>query len=153
MNWIVEAPLIMKDNLVKIARYLKKQITLTLSCVSDDKPWCCNCFYIFDVNPVSFIITSHSNTRHGQIMQINPAVAGTITDQPAFIGNIKGVQFSGVIYLLTEEEEKRARQLFCQRYPIAHVMKAPMWQIMIDELKMTNNRLGFSHKTIWRRTS
>ena len=112
----------MKDNLVKIARYLKKQTTLTLSCVSDDKPWCCNCFYIFDVNPVSFIITSHSNTRHGQIMQINPAVAGT-------------------------------RQLFCQRYPIAHVMKAPMWQIMIDELKMTNNRLGFSHKTIWRRIS
>lgn len=140
-----------QSSLNKMAPYITTQTTLTVCCLDDDLPWCCNCFYVFVPEQALFYITTELTTRHGQLMINNPAVAGTITQQPKFIAKIKGVQFRGLIRLLSGDEAEEARALFCKRYPIARFHPAPMWEIALTELKMTNNALGFATKLNWQR--
>ncbi|WP_338558604.1 YhbP family protein [Erwinia sp. E_sp_B04_7] len=130
-----------------IARYLKKQHVLSLC--SGEPVWCANCFYVFDAGRVAFWLMTETETRHGAQMLGNPLVAGTINGQPKSVMLIKGVQYSGRISLLAGEEEQVARKAYIKRFPIAAKVTAPLWEIQLDELKMTDNTLGFGKKLSW----
>jgi len=141
----------MSDILDKIISYLSSKTSLTLCCVDKGIPYCCNCFYVLNKDLMAFYITSSLNTHHASIMLASPNVAGTVNDQLNSILHLKGIQYSGEIKLLKGEDELKARQLFCSAYPIAKLKKAPMWEIKLSTLKMTDNRLGFGKKRIWSR--
>ncbi len=49
-------------------------------------------------------------------------------------------------YILTEEKTRR-------RFPVARMLSAPVWEIRLDEIKFTDNTLGFGKKMIWLRNS
>ncbi|MNF14966.1 hypothetical protein D3C80_2173750 [compost metagenome] len=53
--------------------------------------------------------------------------------------------------MLSGDEEALARARYCKRFPIAKVMKAPVWQLNLQEVKMTDNTLGFGKKLHWAR--
>lgn len=139
------------DTLDKIVAYLVEQTTLTLCCVDQGTPYCCNCFYVLDRSSMVFYITSSLNTHHSSVMLKNHKVAGTVSGQTQSITHIQGVQYQGSIRLLADDDEDKARRLFCAAYPIAKLKKAPMWEIMLNTLKMTDNQLGFGKKWLWSR--
>ncbi|MCA1176966.1 MULTISPECIES: YhbP family protein [unclassified Pantoea] len=134
-----------------LIRYLKKQRALSLCASNGDDLWCANCFYVFDENRMAFWLMTEPDTRHGTLMQANSRVAGTINGQPKTVLLIKGVQYFGRIQQLSGEREAQARHAYQKRYPIARKVQAPLWEIMLDELKMTDNALGFGKKIIWQR--
>lgn len=140
-----------QTDLDKIITYLSSQTSLSLCCVDDGMPYCCTCFYVLDAQRISFYFSSSLNTYHANIMLKSSRVAGTVADQTQSVMHLQGVQYQGRVKLLMDEEEKRARQLFYASYPIAKLKKAPMWEIMLNSLKMTNNKLGFGKKLLWSR--
>lgn len=137
------------DARAMMVRYLKKQHVLAL-CGSDGEDiWCANCFYVFDPQHMAFWLMTDPATRHGQLIQTQPRVAGTVNGQPKSVLHIRGVQYSGYIRLL--KDDAAARTAYCRRFPVAKTVSAPLWEIAINELKMTDNTLGFGKKRCWRR--
>ncbi len=141
----------MVSDLPHLIRYLKKQHVLSLSCHSAQEIWSANCFYLLDAPRMAFWLMTEPETRHGSLMQANPQVAGTINGQPKTVLLIKGVQYRGRIQRLSGEAEQQARSAYQKRFPVARKLAAPVWEIVLDELKMTDNALGFGKKIVWRR--
>lgn len=99
-----------------------------------------------------FWLMTEAHTRHGLLLQQQPRIAGTVNGQPKSVLLIKGVQYSGEIVRLAGVEEKTAREAYCQRFPVARKASAPLWEIRLQEVKMTDNKLGFGSKIAWQRT-
>lgn len=134
-----------------ISRWLNKQHVLSY-CVGDSHDlWCANAFYYYDTEKIAFYILSQTYTRHGELIGKGSNVAGTVSGQPETVALIRGVQFRGKIKMLNETQAADIRPLYCKRFPVARVMKAPIWEIRLDELKMTDNTLGFGKKRYWLR--
>jgi len=134
-----------------LARYLKKQHVLSLCCATADDLWCANCFYVFNEPTMALWLMTETHTRHGAMLLQQPRVAGTINGQPKSVLLIKGIQYTGDIALLSGEAEIAAREAYCQRFPVARKASAPLWEIRLRELKMTDNKLGFGSKIAWQR--
>ncbi len=134
-----------------LLRYVKKQHVLSLCVASADDIWCANCFYVFDATRMAFWLMTEPETRHGQLMQHSTQVAGTINGQPKSVLLIKGVQYRGNMQLLSGEVAAQARKAYQKRFPVAKKVSAPLWEITLDELKMTDNALGFGKKIVWQR--
>lgn len=132
-------------------RYLKKQHVLSLCCCADNDLWCANCYYVFDESRMAFWLMTEPDTRHGLLAIKNNCVAGTINGQPKTVLLIKGVQYRGHIRPLSEDEAHEARTAYQRRFPVARKVSAPLWEIVLDELKMTDNALGFGKKIVWQR--
>ncbi|HAI04611.1 MULTISPECIES: YhbP family protein [Pantoea] len=132
-----------------LVRYLRKQHVLSLCCTADDELWCANCYYVFDEARMAFWIMTEPDTRHGLLVMKNPQVAGTVNGQPRSVLLIKGVQYRGHIVRLSDEAEHVARSAYHKRFPIARKVSAPLWEIQLDEVKMTDNALGFGKKIAW----
>lgn len=137
------------DDLAFITRFLRRQHVLTLCAGSGMDMWCANCFYVFDEAQMALYLMTEKHTRHGELMQINPQVVGTIATAPRTVALIKGIQYRGEIAPLQGEAEDTARQRYCRRFPVAKVACAPLWQLTLLEIKMTNNTLGFGKKLHW----
>lgn len=45
------------------------------------------------------------------------------------------------------------RKRYVKRFPVARMLSAPVWEIRPDELKFTDNTLGFGKKLYWLRDS
>jgi len=126
---------------------------LSLCSAADDQLWCANCYYVFDDARMVFWIMTEPDTRHGALMLKNPQIAGTVNGQPRSVLLIKGVQYRGRILRLEEEAEKAARAAYQKRFPVSRKVSAPLWEIQLDEVKMTDNALGFGRKISWQRES
>lgn len=134
-----------------IVRYLNQQHVLSLCCSDAEALWCANCFYVFDEARMAFWVMTEAETRHGALMAQRSQVAGTVNGQPKTVMLIKGVQYRGQAHRLHGERESQARAAYCQRFPVARAVSAPLWEIILDEVKMTDNALGFGKKLQWLR--
>ncbi|CQQ63530.1 Uncharacterized protein conserved in bacteria [Yersinia mollaretii] len=141
------------DDLSIIIRFLRQQHVLTLCAGSGMDMWCANCFYVFDDVQMALYLMTEKHTRHGELMQINPQVVGTIATQPRTVALIKGIQYRGEIAVLSGDAAEAALQRYCRRFPVAKVASAPLWQLNLLEVKMTNNTLGFGKKLFWHASS
>lgn len=141
------------ESLAAISRWLEKQHVVSWSVAKDGELWAACAFYLYDRENVAFYLLSEETTRHAQMSGSRAAVAGTVNGQPKSVALIRGVQFRGEIRLLEGEESDAARQRYTRRFPVAKMMRAPVWEIRIDELKFTDNTLGFGKKLAWRRGS
>ena len=132
---------------------LRRHHLLSIATVSDRGPWCASCFYAWDEENNSLVITTDAETRHGSEFRSNPAVAGTIALETWRIGRIRGVQFTGIISEPEGEDLSRARKIYLRRFPYAALTDIHLWLISPDHIKLTDNRLGFGKKIIWERNS
>ncbi len=139
------------ETLDAISRWLKKQHVLTYCVGADEALWCANAFYYYDRERVAFYVLTEATSRHGELIGKGSFVAGTVNGQPKTVALIRGVQFRGKIHRLEESEAGSVRELYCKRFPVARVATAPVWEIQLDELKMTDNTLGFGKKLRWLR--
>lgn len=139
----------MSDSLTAISRWLSKQHVVTYCVARGDIPWCANAFYVYDPQQVAFYILTDPDSRHGKISGTCSAVAGTVSGQNKTVALIRGIQFSGELRLLAGEEAHQQRAHYCRRFPVALAMPTPVWEIRLDELKFTDNTLGFGKKLHW----
>nr|WP_281726496.1 YhbP family protein [Hafnia alvei] len=135
-----------------ICRFLHAQHVLTLGTCWEGEMWCANCFYVFDEECMALYFMTETRTRHGGMLLKNPRVAGTIAHQTKTIALIRGLQFSGEAVILEDENEHLARSRYYQQFPAARLMPAPVWQLSLNQIKMTDNKLGFAKKIRWERT-
>ena len=141
------------DTLAAISRWLGKQHVITWCVARDDELWCANAFYVYDPDNVVFYLLSDEKTRHCQMTGERAKVAGTVNGQPKTVALIRGVQFKGEIRRLHGDEEAEMRKRYVKRFPVARMLSAPVWEIRPDELKFTDNTLGFGKKLYWLRDS
>lgn len=139
------------ETLAAISRWLAKQHVVTWCVHQEGELWCANAFYLYDPERVAFYLLSEDKTRHAQMSGPKAPVAGTVNGQPKNVALIRGVQFKGEIRRLEGEESDVMRRRYTRRFPVAIAMPAPVWEIRLDELKFTDNTLGFGKKFHWLR--
>jgi uncharacterized protein len=135
----------------RILKTIRKHHIFTLATSEDNKPYCCTCFYTYIKENNLFIFTSEYNTRHiGQFLK-QPIVAGSIALETRIIGKIRGLQFTGKMTELKDQELKEARKAYLLKFPytLPFLKDTPFWSIAPDFIKLTDNRLGFGTKLIW----
>ncbi len=106
----------------------------------------CQLFLRLDEERMALYFMTETRTRHGGMLLKNPRVAGTIAHQTKTIALIRGLQFSGEAVILEDENEHLARSRYYQQFPAARLMPAPVWQLSLNQIKMTDNKLGFAKK-------
>lgn len=132
--------------------FIEKYNVLSLCGVKDAISWSANSFYVFDRRTVRFLVVSHRESRHIGMIRQNPFVSGTIAQQTESVVKIQGIQYSGVMTELKKPDSKEAFRLFYKRFPYARLIRSPIWAIIINYLKFTDNTLGFGKKSSWERS-
>jgi uncharacterized protein YhbP (UPF0306 family) len=135
----------------RIIRFFRRHHVLTIATSVNNEPWCANCFYVYLRNENALVFTTDTNTRHGQEFVKNNLVAGSVVLETRIIGKIRGIQFQGII---SEPEGKlleEANDAYMKRFPVAILMETHLWIVHLTNIKMTDNRLGFGKKLIWKK--
>ena len=133
----------------KIVEFINQHHLLTLATSNDNMPYCCNAFYVFNKENLSLIFSSDISTKHAQDFTKNPNVAGGISLETKAVGKIQGVQLLGEVIKLKGEKLEKASKQYLKAYPYARLMDTCLWEMRLNFVKMTHNRLGFGKKLIW----
>ncbi len=137
----------MKD-LEKIASFIAEHHVMTLATTDFDGVSACSLFYAYDALTQTFVVASADDTTHVHHSKKNPNIAGNILLETKSVGKIQGVQFRGSFAAL---DDASLRGLYFKAFPYALALTPKLWSIRVDYFKMTDNRLGFGKKIIWRR--
>ncbi|MDD2950684.1 MAG: hypothetical protein PHU29_07845 [Sulfuricurvum sp.] len=130
----------------KIERFIREHHLLSLATMGE-RLWCCSMFYAYDHESVSFIVASDETTEHMNNVVKNLHVAGTVALETKTVGKIQGIQFVGEM----ERCPEGLKTLYFETFPYARIMNPTLWIIRLDEVKMTDNTLGFGKKITWKR--
>ena len=134
----------------RVIKFFRKHHVLTIATTVNDEPWCANCFYIYLEKENSLVFTTDNDTRHGDEFVKNPLVAGSVVLETMVIGKIRGIQFQGVVSEPEGDLLRRAKSGYLKRFPVAILMDTRFWIVRLTHIKMTDNRLGFGKKIIWK---
>jgi len=136
----------------RIFRFISEHHILTLAVSAENGSWCATCFYVYLRDQNRFIFTSDPKTRHIRevITNNNYSVSGAIALETKMVGKIRGIQFSGTLTKLAGAELKDAKQAYLYTFPVARFSRLNLWGLTPDFIKMTDNRLGFGKKLIWK---
>jgi uncharacterized protein len=134
----------------RISRFLKRHHVLTIATTVNNEPWCANCYYVYLEEENALVFTTGPDTRHGQEFLKNSLVAGSVVLETRIIGKIRGIQFQGIVTELDGEELQKASHAYVRRFPVASLMDTHLWKVRLTYIKMTDNRLGFGKKLIWK---
>ncbi|MCF6173004.1 MAG: hypothetical protein L3J44_04385 [Campylobacteraceae bacterium] len=126
----------------KIIDFIQKHHVLGCSFFYKEIIHSASCFYIFLNHPPRFIIASNKDTLHIRLAQKNSKVSGVIHLETKQIGKIQGVQYNGILTKANTQE----KQAYLKRYPYAIALKPQLWHIDIENIKFTDNTLGFGKK-------
>jgi len=124
---------------------------MTLATCRSNRPWCCQCFYVYIDDLCGLAFTSDETTRHIHEALQQPFVAGSIVLETSVVGKIQGIQLEGKIVEVDGDLLKRIKTAYMKRFPFALLMDTKLWFIELYTMKMTDNRLGFGKKLHWKR--
>lgn len=132
-----------------IENFIVSQKNMTLCTSVNNIPECGSCFYTFMPEGAYLIFKSKNTTGHVCRALANNKVAGTILPDISKIGNIRGIQFSGVFLEPQEYLLEKAKKIYYSKFPLALGISGELWLIKLTYIKMTDNTLGFGKKLIW----
>jgi hypothetical protein len=135
----------------RIIRFFKKHHVLTIATAVGNESWCANCFYVYLEEENSLVFTTDSETRHGQEFIKNPLVSGSVVLETRIIGKVRGIQFQGIISEPKDKLLQKAKSAYLKRFPVAILMDTHLWVVDLTLIKMTDNRLGFGKKVVWKK--
>ncbi len=135
----------------RITDFLHRHHVLTLATVHDNRPWCCQCFYVYIDRLCGLAFTSDKTTRHITEAMTQPNVAGSIVLETKIVGKLQGIQLEGRLIEAEDELLKEIKTAYLKRFPVALLMETKLWFLELSTLKMTDNRLGFGKKLYWTR--
>jgi uncharacterized protein YhbP (UPF0306 family) len=133
----------------RIIEFIGEHHVLTLATSCDNKPYCAHCFYVFLEEKNMFIFTSDKSTKHIQDLGCQNHVAGAIALETKTVGKIRGLQLTGVVKELLNDEYKTAKHAYLKAFPFAILKKTELWGLEVEFFKMTDNRFGFGKKLLW----
>ncbi len=135
----------------RIIKMIHRHHIFTLATSSNNIPYCSTCFYAYEAVANVFIFTSEKDTRHIAETLKQNKVAGAIALETKIIGKIRGVQFTGKIKEIHDDELKKYKKIYLHRFPYVtpFINDTPFWIIEPDFFKLTDNNLGFGKKIIW----
>lgn len=93
-------------------------------------------------------------TKHVQDLLKNPTVAGSILPKKLAIGQVRGLQFTGVAQRVQQgicTDPLKLEQIYYSRFPFARTMNGELWFITLETAKLTDSKLGFGKKLNWAR--
>jgi hypothetical protein len=136
-----------------IIHFLQQQTCATVCCVdAAGKPWCFNCFYVFNAEEGLLYYKSSPDTHHSALIKMNPVIAGSILPDKLNKLLVKGIQFDGVLLEADHPLTKHAAAQYYKKNPLALAMPGEIWTIRINHIKMTDSTKGFGKKIGWSRT-
>ena len=131
-----------------ISDFIKKQKLATLCCLDDrGNPYCFSCFFAFNSDDGLLYFKSSASSSHGQYLQQNRILAGTIHPDKLNLLAIQGIQFTGELV----DNCKHASLHYHKRFPFALAMSGELYTVRINTIKMTDNTKGFGKKFTWQR--
>lgn len=133
-----------------IIKFFRKHHVLTIATSVENEPWCANCFYVYLEEENVLAFTTGIDTRHGKEFVKNPVVAGSVVLETMIIGKIRGIQFQGKVSEPEGVVLSKAKWAYLKRFPPAALMDTHLWIVTLTHIKMTDNRLGFGKKLIWK---
>jgi len=133
--------------LKKLIDFINEHHLLSISTCKNNLPHSASCFYAFYEDKMRFIIASDKNTQHIQNLQENPNFSGTIALETKEVGKIRGIQFNGTIEKATTKE----KTIYLKTFPYALALNPTLWSLHINEVKFTDNRLGFGKKKFYKK--
>ena len=139
----------MPKTLEKIKVFLAKHHLLSLATSTDNVPQSASLFYAYDAEKVAFVVASDTKTEHIQNVLANENVSGTVALETDEVGKIEGIQFRAKMKIITHKEG----ELYFKQFPFAKVMNPQLWSIELEDIKLTDNRLGFGKKLYWQRAN
>jgi uncharacterized protein YhbP (UPF0306 family) len=134
----------------KIIRFFRKHHVLTIATTNENEPWCANCFYVYLAEENALVFTTDTDTRHGKEFIKNPRVAGSVVLETMIVGKIRGIQFQGIVSEPEGDLLTKAKWAYLKKFPPAVLMDTHLWVVKLTLIKMTDNRLGFGKKIIWK---
>jgi len=137
----------------RMVKFLRRHHVMTLATCCDNRPWCCQCFYVYVDRLCGLVFTSDLTTRHIAEAMQQPYIAGSIVLESKIVGKLQGIQLEGK---LTEADGKLLKEIktaYMKRFPVALLMDTKLWFLELLTMKMTDNRLGFGKKLHWERGS
>tara|TARA_B110000459_G_scaffold177849_1_gene202697 strand:+ start:252 stop:674 length:423 start_codon:yes stop_codon:yes gene_type:complete len=135
----------------QIIHFLNEHHLLTLATSQNNKPYCCNLFYVYDKYSNQLIFSTDKKTKHAQEFIMNTNVAGSIALETNEVSKIQGVQLLGTILELKGEHLKIAKEQYINAFSYAENMELYLWAMPLNFIKMTHNKLGFGKKLIWKK--
>jgi len=133
-----------------IVKFIEKQRSCTLCCVDENgKPYCFSCLYVFNAEHGLLYFKSSSKSKHCSILLKNPFVAGSILPNKLNVLMIKGIQFEGMVLPTNHFLSEQAAAYYYKKNPAAVAINGDIWIVKIDNIKMTDNTLGFGKKITW----
>ena len=133
----------------RIVDFLKEHHVLTLATCVKNNAWCAHCYYVWLKEENCFVFTSGAESKHVQDVNVNPKVAGSVVLETSIVGKVQGIQFRGTMEMPEKELASKAKIAYLKKFPLAVVMKSPLWVVHVDYIKMTDNLLGFGKNLIW----
>jgi len=109
----------------------------------DNIPHCASCFYVYITDGHYLIFKSDKTTLHIKNAILNNFVAGTILPDISKVATIKGIQFDGLFIDPKETLLKSMQKAYYKKYPFSIGMQGNIYAIEINNIKLTDNTLGF----------
>ncbi|MBR4266976.1 MAG: pyridoxamine 5'-phosphate oxidase family protein [Bacteroidales bacterium] len=133
----------------RIIEFIHNHHVLTLASCARNQPYCCNCYYAFDENENYFVVKINEGTRHGQEINQNSAIAGTIVLETDEVGKIQGLQFTGKGIYYTGKDLENAKTTYLKKYPFSLAVPGEYLILVPNFYKFTDNRFGIGKKLTW----
>jgi uncharacterized protein YhbP (UPF0306 family) len=134
----------------KIIRFFRRHHVLTIATTVENEAWCANCFYVYLEEENALVFTTDTETRHGKEFIKNPHVAGSVVLETIVVGKIRGIQFQGMVSEPEGNLLSKAKWAYLKKFPPAVLMDTHLWVVKLTMIKLTDNRLGFGKKIIWK---
>ena len=135
----------------RIIKFLHRHHVMTLATCRDNRPWCCQCFYVYIDDLCGLAFSSDATTRHIAEATTQPFVAGSIALETTVVGKLQGIQLEGKLIEAEGELLNEIKTSYMKRFPFAMLMDTKLWFIELSTMKMTDNLLGFGTKLHWTR--
>ena len=139
-----------------VADYLAGHHVMTLATQSETGPWAAAVFYASD--GCSLIFLSSPASRHCLNLAQDDRCAATIQEDYRDWAQIKGIQLEGRVSQLAGEEERRAQQLYGEKFPIVGapanvppaiakaLAKVRWFRLVPEQFHFIDNSRGFGHR-------
>jgi len=144
------------DSRERVEDYLRTHRVATLATMAGDGPWAAAVFYASDGEALYFL--SSPNSRHCRNLEQDPRAAATIQGDYGDWPGIKGVQMEGNVSRLRGADEKQARQLYGEKFPligklgsapapiVAALRRVRWYRLKPTRLFFIDNSVGFGHR-------
>ena len=140
------------EQIERIWDFVAERDVFTLATAANGQPYCTPCFYAFNRKAKQLIFKSNEDTRHVDELEKNNLVGGSILPEKLAVGQVKGLQFTALCTRVKNQSNPdELSTVYYEEFPFARAMGGELWVVTLNEVKLTDSKLGFGKKLKWER--